>query len=223
MSALPGPEPCCWLCGSLSQPGTETSPDRAPDRPAPAALAGRRGRTQTQSGPLSLPSSLLPTLSSGRFLPAWPPLLVTTHSRWPLGPGQVPETMTRRPCYQTVASGLAAAAAAPRVPWKCPSRGPGPRRDAWLCTQLTCVCRDRQGLALGPGPGGQGRGGESRRGNARSREQTCASKPFGVTGEPAHQQGDCKARRASEVGTGVSADTWAWSEHRRAVPARGAG
>ena len=47
MSCLPGPEPCCWLHRSLSQPRTEISLDTASDRLAPATLAGRRRRTQT--------------------------------------------------------------------------------------------------------------------------------------------------------------------------------
>lgn len=47
MSSLPGPEPCCWLHRSLSQPRTKISLDTASDRLAPAALAGRRRRTQT--------------------------------------------------------------------------------------------------------------------------------------------------------------------------------
>lgn len=47
MSPLPGPEPCCWLHRSLSQPGTKISLDTASDRLAPATLAGRRRRTQT--------------------------------------------------------------------------------------------------------------------------------------------------------------------------------
>lgn len=47
VSSLPGPEPCCWLHGSLSQPRTKISLDTASDRLAPVALAGRRRRTQT--------------------------------------------------------------------------------------------------------------------------------------------------------------------------------
>ena len=60
MSCLPGPEPCCWLHRSLSQPRTKISLDTASDRLAPATLAGRHRRTENRL--LSVPSSPFPTL-----------------------------------------------------------------------------------------------------------------------------------------------------------------
>lgn len=54
-----------------------------------------------------------------------------------------------------VASALPAIA--PRVPWKCPfclAQPPAELQALSAHTQLTCVCRDRQGLVLGPEPAG---------------------------------------------------------------------
>lgn len=87
MSSLPGPEPCCWLHRSLSQPRTKISLDTASDRQTPADADAHR---HTEKRLLSLSPDHFLHFSNSRFLPASPPLPVTTHSHWPLGPGQVP-------------------------------------------------------------------------------------------------------------------------------------
>lgn len=100
MSSLPGPEPCCWLHGSLSQPRTKISLDTASDRLAPVALAGRRRRTQTHREHAVI-SPLQPVSSTSQtadfFQPGclpWSPPTATG----PWGPAKAPRTLSALDC-----------------------------------------------------------------------------------------------------------------------------
>ena len=78
MSSLPGPEPCCWLHRSLSQPRTKISLDMASDRLAPATLAGRRRRAQTHR--------------AGAVISPLQPVSYTSHTADFFQPGCLPQS-----------------------------------------------------------------------------------------------------------------------------------
>lgn len=143
MSSLPGPEPCCWLHGSLSQPRTKISLDTASDRLAPVALAGRRRRTQThrEHAVISRSSRFPPLLKQqiSSSLAASP-----GHHPQPLAPGDQP-----RPPHSRTLSALDCDAESllirwsplpsqplpPEFPGNVPSAWPSPRGVAsFVCT-----------------------------------------------------------------------------------------
>lgn len=142
VSSLPGPEPCCWLHGSLSQPRTKISLDTASDRLAPAALAGRRRRTQTHRERAVI-SPLQPVSSTSQtadfFQPGclpWSPPTATG----PWGPAKGPRTLSALDCAAAESllirwSPLPSQSLPPEFPGNVPFAWPSPRRvSSFVCT-----------------------------------------------------------------------------------------
>ena len=199
-SSLPGPEPCCWLHRSLSQPRTKISLDTASDRLAPATLAGRRRHTENRL--LSLLSSPFPTFLTQQIsssLAASP-----SHHPQPLAPGAWPS-----PLDSDAESLLSDSRLCP------PSRRPQsslemsllqarpPRRRMALSAHTADLCLQGQ---TGAGAGARARrrweGRADDGENTKSREQTVASKPSGVIWEPDSKEGAGEARSSSKTGMG---------------------
>lgn len=221
MSSLPGPEPCCWLHRSLSQPRTKISLDTASDRLAPATLAGRRRHTQThrERAVISL-SRPFPTLLKQQIsssLAASP-----SHHPQPLAPGTRPSPLDGDAKSLLSDSRLCPPSHRPQSSLEMSLVQARPLHcDARLClhTQLTCVCRDRQGLALGPEPGGTGR--VEQTGKTQSPEnKLLQARPLGSFGSLTIRRGLEKPEAPRRQGWGSSQTRLVRSACWEAVRAR---
>ena len=217
-SSLPGPEPCCWLHRSLSQPRTKISLDTASDRLAPATLAGRRRHTENRL--LSLLSSPFPTFLTQQIsssLAASP-----SHHPQPLAPGAWPSPLDSDAESLLSDSRLCPPSRRPQSSLEMSLLQARPPRRRRLClhTQLTCVCRDRQGLALGPEPGGAGRVGQTTGKTQSPENKLLQASPLGSFGSLTARRGLAKPEAPRRQGWGTLQRYFVWSEYSKAVPAR---